>query len=89
MVIGILMIGMIIKISTENNNDFLAIRILSLFTFLLACLHVVFDRAKSIEFDNEFLFISSKNSVEKISFKNILRIKKALTEINYRDIWKI
>lgn len=46
-------------------------------------------KAKSIEFDNEYLFISSKNSEEKISFKNILKIKKTIAEINDRDIWKI
>jgi len=75
-VIGILMIGMIIKILTENKNDILAVGILTLFVFLLTGLYFVFDKAKSIEFDNEYLFISSKNSSERISFKNIRKIKK-------------
>lgn len=88
-IIGILMIGMIIKILTENKNDILAIGILTLFVFLLTGLYFVFDRAKSIEFDNEHLFILSKNSEERISFKNIRKIKKTIAEINDRDIWKI
>lgn len=88
-IIGILIILIIIKILTENNNDVLGVGILTLFIFLLTGLYFVFDRAKSIEFDNEYLFISSKNSEEKISFKNILKIKKTFAEINDRDIWKI
>ncbi len=88
-VIGLLMIVMIVKILTENKNDILAIGILTLFVFLLIGLYFVFDKAKSIEFDNEYLFISSKNSSERISFKNIRKIKKTLAEINDRDIWKI
>ncbi len=88
-IIGILMIGMIIKILIENNNDTLAVGILTLFIFLLTGLYFVFDKAKSIEFDSENLFITSKNSDEKIPFKNILKIKKTLAEINDRDIWKI
>ncbi|MDC6362393.1 MULTISPECIES: hypothetical protein [Flavobacteriaceae] len=88
-IIGILMIGMIIKILTENKNGILAIGILTLFVLLLTGLYFVFDRAKSIEFDNEHLFISSKNSEERISFKNIRKIKKTIAEINDRDIWKI
>ena len=88
-VIGILLIGMIIKILTENKNDTLAVGILTLFVLLLTGLYFVFDKAKSIEFDNEYLFISSKKSNEKISFKNIRKIKKTLAEINDRDIWKI
>ncbi|MFT5673724.1 MAG: cbb3-type cytochrome oxidase subunit 3 [Polaribacter sp.] len=68
-IIGILMIGMIIKILIEDNNDILAVGILTLFIFLLTGLYFVFDRAKSIEFDNENLFISSKNSDEKIHLK--------------------
>jgi hypothetical protein len=88
-IIGILMVGIIIKILTENNDDVLALGILTLFIFLLIGLYFVFDKAKSIEFDNEYLFISSKHSDEKISFKNILKIKKTLTEINDRDIWRI
>lgn len=80
---------MIIKILTENKNDILAIGILTLFVFLLTGLYFVFDRAKSIEFDNEHLFILSKNSEERISFKNIRKIKKTIAEINDRDIWKI
>ena len=81
-VIGILLIGMIIKILTENKNDTLAVGILTLFVLLLTGLYFVFDKAKSIEFDNEYLFISSKKSNEKISFKNIRKIKKTLAEIN-------
>ena len=83
------MIGFIIKIFTENNDDVLELGILTIFIFLLIGLYFVFDKAKSIEFDNEYLFISSKNSNEKISFKNILKIKKTLAEINDRDMWKI
>ena len=85
-IIGILMVGIIIKILTENNDNVLALGILTLFIFLLIGLYFVFDKSKSIEFDNEYLFISSKHSDEKISFKNILQIKKTLTEINDRDI---
>ncbi|WP_179319332.1 hypothetical protein [Winogradskyella helgolandensis] len=88
-IIGILMVGIAIKILTENKDDILAIGILTIFIFLLTGLYFVFDKGKSIEFDNEYLFISSKNSDEKISFKNILKIKKTLAEINDRDIWKI
>ncbi|MFC4218888.1 hypothetical protein [Flagellimonas marina] len=88
-IIGILMIGIIFKILTENNDDLLAIGILSSFIFLLIGLYFVFDRAKSIEFDDQFLFISSKNSDEKIPLKKIIGIKKTLAEINDRDIWKI
>lgn len=88
-IVGIFMIGMIIKILIEGNNDNLAIGILTLFIFLLIGLYFIFDKAKSIEFDDENLFITSKNSDEKIPFNNILKIKKTLAEINDRDIWKI
>ncbi|NIK93609.1 hypothetical protein GZ212_15720 [Mangrovimonas sp. CR14] len=88
-IIGIIMLGIVIKILTENKNDLLAIGILTFFIFMLTGLYFVFDRAKSIEFDNQHLFILSKNLDEKIPFKNIKKIKKTLAEINDRDIWKI
>jgi len=59
--------------------------------FLLACviLYYLFDQAKTVEFDNDYMYIKGKTGEETIPLKDVHKIKLTMTKINNRSMWKI
>ena len=59
--------------------------------FLIICgiLYYLLDRAKTVEFDNAFMYVTGKTGNEKIALKEVFKIKLTMTEINNRSMWKI
>ena len=83
------MILALILLINENSEDHLAIFIIAVFLLICIPLYFHFDKAKSIEFDEEYLIISTNSIEEKISLKNIISLEKTMAQVNNRDIWKI
>ena len=88
-VLVIMLLVFLIKVYSEDSNDYVSIGILLGLIPLFILLYFVFDNAKSIEFDDEHLFIVSKSTNKKILLKDIYKLKKTMTEINDRDLWRI
>tara|TARA_R110000868_G_scaffold391722_1_gene661979 strand:+ start:274 stop:741 length:468 start_codon:yes stop_codon:yes gene_type:complete len=61
----------------------------SIFLIICPILYYLFDKAKTVEFDKDFMYVTSKNKKEKIPLKMIYKIKLTMTEINNRSMWKI
>jgi len=59
--------------------------------FLIVCVGVYYliDKAKVVEFDHNFMYLTGKAGEEKIPLKEIYNIKLTMTEINNRNMWKI
>jgi hypothetical protein len=86
---GLVLIYQITVSVTQDKMDkeFTAILVLS----LILCFVVFFllSRAKTIEYDAEFLHITSKNEEEKIPLKDINKVIMTMFSLNNQSIWKI
>lgn len=90
----ILAIG--IKIIYSNTNSFTDFEIVNdniqqnlLFLLIFIVMFYFFYQAKTVEFDNEYMFVSSRKGVEKIQLKDVFKIKLTLSRIQYAYFWKI
>jgi len=52
-------------------------------------LYFLFDQARTVEFDNKFMYVTGKTGEEKVALKDVYKIKLTMTEINNRSMWKI
>lgn len=59
------------------------------FLALLGLLYYLFSIAKTVEFDEQDLFISNKNESEVIPLNKVFGIKFTMTRINNNNFWKI
>jgi ribosomal protein L31E len=71
------------KFDTKNTS------IIVLFLIISAVLYYLFDVSKTVEFDNDFMYIKGKSGEEKIPLKNVYKIKLTMIEINKNNMWKI
>ena len=87
--IGILLIFPTANYFRKNNIDLKSI--IPLLIFLIICfgLYYLFDKAKTIEFDNDFIYVIGKSEKEKIPLKNVYKVKLTMIELNNLNIWKI
>ena len=86
-------IGLLLELTTntllsDDANDESTI-VMILFLIICGVLYHLFNLAKTIEFDHEFMYISGKNGEEKVALQNIHKIKLTMTKINNRSMWKI
>ena len=44
---------------------------------------------KRKQFDNEYMYVTSKTTQEKIPLKDIYKVKLTMMSLNYRSFWKI
>lgn len=62
----------------------------SLVALLVAgILYYLFDQAKTVEFDYEFMYVTYKSKTEKVPLGKVFTIKMTMTQINNRNMWKI
>ena len=87
--IGLVILFDIMSSIIEDNFD--NEKIIIEFVFIIACfgLSYLFNKAKIVEFDNNFMYIRSKTFEEKIPLKNVYKIKMTMTKINKQNMWKI
>lgn len=87
--IGIGLVVVIINSLGEEN--FNPKDLIGYFAFLLPCalFYYFFDRTKTVEYDNQFMYVIWKNEEEKVALRNIIQIKLTMTSINDRSLWKI
>lgn len=52
-------------------------------------LYYLFDHSKTVEYNQAFMFISGKTGTKEIPLKQIFKIKRTMTQINDRSMWKI
>ena len=84
----ILLTAVVIALSEDFVNQE-AVIVLSIFLIICPILYYLFDKAKTVEYDLEFMYVTNKNEVEKVQLKKIFKIKLTMTEINKRNMWKI
>jgi len=84
----IFLITLPISLSKETiNEEHVIVQIA--FLIICAVLYYLFDKAKVVEFDSGYMYITGKNSREKIPLKNVYKIKLTMIRINNRSMWKI
>lgn len=85
-------IGLLFDLTyTIFKNDYDQEKIIVEIVFLIinSILYYLFDKAKTVEFDDDFMYVTGKAGEEKIPLKDIYKIKLTLAEINDRNMWKI
>lgn len=60
-----------------------------IFLAMSGILYYLFSIAKTVEFDEQHLFISDKKRSEVIPLNNVFKIKLTMTQINNDNFWKI
>lgn len=79
----------LVNLISKENTEIEVLIGLSFATLVCIASYFVFDSAKTVEFNETHLFITSKKGEERIPLKNIHGIKLTSYEINNRNMWKI
>ncbi|BCY29590.1 hypothetical protein [Flavobacterium okayamense] len=79
----------IVNLINSHNRENEALIGICISAIVCVLLYFIFDSAKKVEFDQNHMFITSKNGEERIPLKNIHVIKLTSLEINKRKMWKI
>lgn len=74
-------------LAEELNQETILIEFIFLVFFCV--LYYLFDKAKTVEFGEEFMYINGKKGEEIVLLKDICKIKITMTEINDVNLWKI
>lgn len=86
---GLIMLYYIVS-SMENNSidqEKMILGIVSILIFTI--LFYLFYRAKTVEFDKNFMYVTGKTGQEKIPLKNVIQIKVTMMKINRKHVWAI
>ena len=76
-------------IRTDSPLEISRLLIELLFISICAIVYIFFDNIKKVEFDNEYMYVTSKTTQEKIPLKDIYKVKLTMMSLNYRSFWKI
>ena len=81
-----------IALSVTLSNDLIdqeAVLVLTIFLIICPILYYLFDKAKTVEFDKEFMYITDKKEIVKVPLRRVFKIQLTMTQINKRNMWKI
>ena len=99
-IVGLFFLFMLITITQNENFKLLMSLSGDSFsqTFYIACsigilipaiIYFLLSRAKTLEFDNNFMYVIGRKEEEKIELKDVVEIKKSTIVINGENKWEI
>ena len=87
--IGLLIIAQIIHAGVINRYDRQVVIVEIVVLFACVGLYFLFDHAKNVEFDQDFMYVMHRSGEEIIPLKDVNRIKYTMTQINNKNMWLI
>ncbi|HKG05048.1 MAG TPA: hypothetical protein VKB19_01250 [Pedobacter sp.] len=84
---GVVIAISLIIYSNQHKQD--VIIAASLFLLIALALAYFFSKAKTVEFDSDFMYISKGQNTESIALGSVIGIKATMMKINREDMWKI
>jgi len=89
LLIGLGLVYVLINSLIEETANQESMIVMVLVVILCGTLYYLFDQAKTVEFDHEFMYVTGKTGEETVPLKDVYKIKLTMTKINNRSMWKI
>ncbi|MES2732694.1 MAG: hypothetical protein V4714_13135 [Bacteroidota bacterium] len=81
-------IAMVVAILTTVNDSEGSVAFF-IFLFVSVILFFLFHYSKTVEFDEDFMYVSGRQINTKVPLVRVYKIKRTMTQINKQYMWKI
>lgn len=88
-ILGIFLLFLLGNSLSKQVIDYESVIVQLVFLSISIILYFLFDKAKTVEFDTNYMYVSGKGEEERILLSDVFKIKLTMTKINNRSMWKI